>query len=56
MSKYSATPLTDPNFDFEAWKNRHFSSSEEIGARWVKAVKAKFGTSESVKFVAVGYW
>lgn len=55
VSKYSATPLTDPNFDFEAWKNRHFSSSEEIGARWVKAVKAKFGTSESVKFVAVGY-
>jgi len=56
VTKHSATPLSDPNFDFEAWKSRHLTASEEVAAKWVKDVKAKYGTSEDVKFACVGYW
>jgi hypothetical protein len=56
VTKHSLTPLSDPNFDFEAWKNKHLHASEEAAARWVKAVKAEYSTSEAVKFAAVGYW
>lgn len=56
IGKYSATPLYDPNFDFEAWKNKHLQRSEEIADKWVQNVKAKYGKSESVKFACVGYW
>ncbi|CZS75194.1 unnamed protein product [Fusarium graminearum] len=55
VTKHSLTPLSDPNFDFESWKNKHLHASEEAAARWIKAVKAEYGTSESVKFAAVGY-
>jgi hypothetical protein len=56
VAKHSLTPLSDPNFDFEAWKNKHLHASEEVGARWVKAVKAKYDPSGDVKFAAIGYW
>ncbi|KAJ3537006.1 hypothetical protein NM208_g6484 [Fusarium decemcellulare] len=55
VTKYSTTPLSDPNFDFEAWKSRHLTASEEIAAKWVKDIKAKYGTGEDVKFACVGY-
>ena len=54
--KHSNTPLNDSNFDFEAWKTKHMTSSDEIGTRWVKEVKAKYGTGGDVKFACVGYW
>ncbi|PNP86512.1 hypothetical protein FNYG_00214 [Fusarium nygamai] len=54
-TKHSLTPLSDPNFDFEAWKNKHLKASEDAAARWVKAVKAQYGSSEDVKFACVGY-
>jgi hypothetical protein len=50
------TPLSDPNFDFEAWKNKHLHACEEAAERWVKAVKTQYGTSDIVQFAAVGYW
>jgi hypothetical protein len=56
VTKYSATPLSDPNFDFEAWKTRHLGASEEVAAKWVQAVKTKYGTSDKVNFACVGYW
>lgn len=56
VSKYSTTPLSDPNFDFEAWKARHLTASEEVAARWVNSVKARYGTTEDVKVACVGYW
>ncbi|RKK22381.1 hypothetical protein BFJ68_g2366 [Fusarium oxysporum] len=56
VTKHSLTPLSDPNFDFESWKNKHLKASEEAAARWVKAVKTHYGTSEDVKFACVGYW
>ncbi|OJJ70149.1 hypothetical protein ASPBRDRAFT_129961, partial [Aspergillus brasiliensis CBS 101740] len=31
------------------------TASEEVAAKWVKDVKANFGTSESVRFASVGY-
>ncbi|CEI63571.1 unnamed protein product [Fusarium venenatum] len=55
ISKYSQNPLNDPNFDFESWKDKHLHASEEAAARWVKAVKAEYATSDAVKFAAVGY-
>ncbi|KAF5974933.1 dienelactone hydrolase [Fusarium coicis] len=55
VTKHSLTPLSDPNFDFESWKNKHLKASEEAAARWVKAVKAQYGSSEDVKFACVGY-
>jgi len=56
VSKHTTTPLNDPNFDFEAWCDKHLKSSEEVAAKWVEAVKSIYGTSGSVKFVCVGYW
>lgn len=56
VGKHSATPLNDPNFDFEAWKNKHLKRTEEVADKWVQDVKAKYGSSESVKFACVGYW
>jgi hypothetical protein len=56
VTKHSLTPLSDPNFDFEAWKSKHLTSSEEVSAKWVEGVKAKYGTSEDVEFACVGYW
>ena len=50
------TPLNDPNFDFEGWKNKHLRTSEEVGKKWAKDVKAKYGTSDDVQFACVGYW
>jgi hypothetical protein len=56
VTRYSATPLTDPNFDLGAWAEKHMTSSEEVARRWVKHVKAIYGASDKVKFGAVGYW
>ncbi|RAQ59960.1 dienelactone hydrolase [Aspergillus flavus] len=55
VTKYSATPLSDPKFDFEAWKTRHLRASEEVAAKWVNGVKAQYGTTDDVKFACVGY-
>ncbi|KAJ1334954.1 dienelactone hydrolase family protein [Microdochium nivale] len=55
VTKYSATPLSDPNFDFEAWKARHLTASEEVADKWVKDVVEKYGTSDKVSFACVGY-
>jgi hypothetical protein len=54
--KYSKNPLSDPNFDFVAWKDKHLTASEEIAAKWVNDVQAKYGKSGNAKFAAVGYW
>lgn len=56
IGKHSKTPLTDPNFDFTAWKNKHLRASEEVARTWVQDVKAKFGASKDVQFACVGYW
>ncbi|KAF5552225.1 dienelactone hydrolase [Fusarium napiforme] len=55
VTKHSLTPLSDPNFDFELWKNKHLKASEDVAVRWVKAVKAQYGSIEDVKFACVGY-
>ncbi|KAF5581242.1 dienelactone hydrolase [Fusarium pseudocircinatum] len=55
VTNHSLAPLSDPNFDFESWKNKHLKASEDAAARWVKAVKAQYGSSEDVKFACVGY-
>ncbi|THX83462.1 dienelactone hydrolase [Aureobasidium pullulans] len=55
VSKHTTTPLSDPKFDFEAWCDKHLKSSEEVAAKWVKAVKSRYSTSDSVKFACVGY-
>ncbi|KAF5717289.1 dienelactone hydrolase [Fusarium globosum] len=55
VTKHSLTPLSDPNFDFESWKNKHLKASEQAATRWVKAVKTQYGTGEDVKFACVGY-
>ncbi|KXJ88812.1 dienelactone hydrolase [Microdochium bolleyi] len=55
ISKYSANPLNDPNFDFVGWKDKHYNASEEVAAKWVADVKALHGKPEGVKFACVGY-
>ncbi|KAF2994369.1 hypothetical protein E8E13_001534 [Curvularia kusanoi] len=55
VTKYSKTPLSDPSFDFEAWKNRHLEATEEVAARWVKGVQSKFESLSGTKFACVGY-
>jgi hypothetical protein len=48
--------LSDPNFDFPAWKNKHLKATEDVAKKWVQDVKAKYGKSEGVKYACVGYW
>ncbi|KAH7028446.1 dienelactone hydrolase [Macrophomina phaseolina] len=55
VGKHSKTPLNDPNFDFEAWKTKHLTSTETVAAKWVKDVQAKYGKPENVKYACVGY-
>lgn len=54
--KHSKTPLSDPNFDFEAWKDKHLLASDKVGAKWVEDVQAKYGKAGEVKFACVGFW
>lgn len=54
--KHSSHPLSDPKFDFLSWKNKHLSATDEIGAKWAKDVKARYGQDETVKFACVAYW
>ncbi|KAH7325545.1 dienelactone hydrolase [Stachybotrys elegans] len=55
VTKYSTSPLNDPNFDLGAWTAKHLHPSEEIGRQWVKNVKAKYGNDGKTKFGCVGY-
>ncbi|TLS22465.1 uncharacterized protein PpBr36_09903, partial [Pyricularia pennisetigena] len=48
------SPLADPSFDFNARVNKHLGASDEVGKKWIQDVKAKYGSSESVKFVCLG--
>jgi hypothetical protein len=50
------TPLTDPNFDLNAWSQKHLRSSEEITERWVAEVISRYGSPQDVKYACVGYW
>lgn len=54
--KHSAAPLSDPSFDFEAWKTKHLTASDNIGTKWVADVRIHYGKSPDVEFAAVGYW
>lgn len=56
MWKHSENPLNDPNFDFQAWKNKHMRSTDGIAAKWVKDVEAMYGENGKVKFVCAGHW
>jgi len=46
--------LTDPGFDYEAWKKKHTSFADENVPKWVSAVKEDYG-QPTTKFVCVGY-
>lgn len=54
--KHTWSPLKDTSFDMNAWKEKHYKSSEEVAAKWTAAVMSRYGTSESTKFACVGYW
>lgn len=56
VTKYSTTPLADPNFDLAAWSAKHLTASEEVAKRWIAKVKAEYGNSDKVMFGCVGYW
>ncbi|KAF2481433.1 Alpha/Beta hydrolase protein [Neohortaea acidophila] len=45
---------TDPDFDFEVWKNKHLPVSNEDVPRWVAEVKKQYG-KDGAKFACVGY-
>ncbi|GKZ16494.1 hypothetical protein AbraIFM66951_000278 [Aspergillus brasiliensis] len=50
--KHSQTPLNDPNFDFQAWKNKHMSSTDRIAAKWAQDVVAEYGKNGEVNWGA----
>jgi len=45
---------TDPNFDYEAWKNKHTAGADEIIPTWIPEVRSKYGKTDT-KFACVGY-
>ncbi|KAF5672324.1 dienelactone hydrolase [Fusarium heterosporum] len=55
VTKYTNSPLTDPNFDLQAWSAKHLQPSEEVAREWAKNVKAKYGNDSKTKFGCVGY-
>lgn len=54
--KHTWSPLKDPNFDLNAWKDKHFQSSEDVAKRWTASVMSRYGIPDNVKFACVGYW
>ncbi|KAL1847805.1 hypothetical protein Daus18300_013847 [Diaporthe australafricana] len=45
---------TEPDFDYDAWKEKHQSFAAKAVPRWVDAVKAKYG-GNGTKYGCVGY-
>jgi len=39
-----------------AWKDKHYTASEEVAAKWIKDVQSVYGQSEKTKYACVGYW
>ena len=52
--KHRDDTTTEPDFDYEAWKKKHMSFSDEAVPKWVKEVKGKYGKADT-KFACVGY-
>ncbi|OJJ61882.1 hypothetical protein ASPSYDRAFT_75877 [Aspergillus sydowii CBS 593.65] len=45
---------SNPDFDYEAWKQKHMAFADEAVPRWVDEVKRTYGQS-STKYACVGY-
>ncbi|KAH7000838.1 dienelactone hydrolase, partial [Macrophomina phaseolina] len=45
---------TDADFDFAAWRQKHWDFAQIAVPKWVAAVKAQYGEA-STKYAAVGY-
>ena len=48
-------PSENPDFDFDAWKDKHWAFCETFVPEWVKEVKSKYGKADT-KFACTGYW
>ena len=46
---------TEPDFDYEAWKQKHTSYANEAVPKWVQAVKQQYGKPDATKYACVGY-
>lgn len=44
----------NPEFDYQAWKQKHTAFADECVPKWVDAVKQQYG-SEGTKYACVGY-
>lgn len=44
---------TEPDFDYEAWKEKHQAFAAEAVPRWVDAVRAKYGADDT-QYACVG--
>ncbi|RFU35121.1 hypothetical protein B7463_g1178, partial [Scytalidium lignicola] len=45
---------SDPDFDYEAWKEKHTAFADEAVPKWVQAAAAEYGKPET-KYACVGY-
>lgn len=45
---------TEPEFDYEAWKQKHTTFANDNVPKWIKAVQEQFGTPD-MKYACVGY-
>ena len=45
---------TEPGFDYEAWKRKHWAFCVDAVPKWINEVKQKYG-KEGTKFCCVGY-
>lgn len=44
---------SDPEFDYEAWKEKHISFANQAVPKWVNQVKAEYGKADT-KYACVG--
>lgn len=51
--KHRNDTITEPGFDYEAWKKKHMAFSDEAVPKWVEEVKSKYSKPET-KFACVG--
>jgi hypothetical protein len=56
VTRYTTSPLNDPNFDLKAWSAKHFTPSEEVAQDWAKTIQTNYGNDGKAKFGCVGYW
>jgi hypothetical protein len=49
----SRSDISNPDFDYEAWKTKHIAFADDAVPKWVEEVKANYGRPDT-KYACAG--